>query len=98
MKTLAQKIEIMQAAQRGETIEMQYLNRTGGWLEPSDQDKIAWNWDSFDYRVKPKAPREFWINIYPDQNPGNPHTTKHFADACARSGDRECVLFREVIQ
>lgn len=60
MKTLAEKIAVMQAAERGECIE--YLSITGGrrlWAD-APSSALRWNWADCDYRVKPK-PREFWI-------------------------------------
>ena len=63
-KTLAEKIAVMQAAERGEIIEYR-LYGTPDWkmlfLNHAD-----WNWAEFDYRVKPK-PKKFWV-IFNEQN------------------------------
>lgn len=63
-KTLAQKIAVMQAAERGEMIEYR-LYGTPNWkmlfLNHAD-----WDWAEFDYRVKPK-PQKFWV-IFNQQN------------------------------
>lgn len=49
MKTTKEMIEIMQAYERGEQIQL--LNIDGNW---EDKDNPAWNWEKCDYRVKPK--------------------------------------------
>ena len=49
MKTTKEMIEIMQAYERGEQIEI--MNKFGEWIYI---DKPIWNWAIFDYRVKPK--------------------------------------------
>lgn len=55
-KTLAEKIAVMQAAERGEEIECKFF-----WDEPwLFIPTPTWNWDKFDYRVKPK-PQKFWV-------------------------------------
>lgn len=52
MKTLAEKIAVMQAAERGESIETLCYAGDSMWI-PSD--KPTFNWVNFDYRVKPRA-------------------------------------------
>jgi len=59
MKTLKEKIEVMQAALVGEEIET--YNVSGNWLITG---KPNWDWARFDYRIKPK-PLEFWVNVSP---------------------------------
>ena len=59
--TLAEKIAVMQAAVRGETIECAINGREDWELNLSP----AWNWDQFDYRVKPQ-PKVIWVNEYED--------------------------------
>lgn len=49
MKTLNEKIEIMQACQRGEQIEFMDCSR-----EWKDTPNPIWDWAKTDYRVKPK--------------------------------------------
>lgn len=55
-KTLAEKIAVMQAAERGEEIQSLY-NYGLAWEDNSDPN---WDWCNFDYRVKPK-PQKFWV-------------------------------------
>lgn len=54
--TLAEKIAVMQAAERGEEIEGRYLWNESWMNTPTP----AWNWDEFDYRAKPKL-QKFWV-------------------------------------
>ena len=49
MKTTKEMIEVMQAYDRGEQIQL--LNRLGIWV---DIDMPEWSWGLRDYRVKPK--------------------------------------------
>ena len=49
MKTTKEMIEVMQAYDRGEQIQL--LNRLGIWV---DINMSAWSWGLRDYRVKPK--------------------------------------------
>ncbi|WP_440984947.1 hypothetical protein ACQHIH_16175 [Xanthomonas sontii] len=61
MKTTAEMIEVMQAHERGQELE---LFMDGVWrklyIPPS------WNWSKYDYRIKPREPRVIWINEYKD--------------------------------
>ena len=49
MKTTKEMIDVMQAYDRGEQIQL--LNRCGIWV---DIDMPEWSWGLRDYRVKPK--------------------------------------------
>ena len=49
MKTTKKMIEVMQAYDRGEQVQL--LNIDGNWKY---KDNPSWNWTKFDYRVKPK--------------------------------------------
>ena len=49
MKTTKEMIEVMQAYDRGEQVQL--LNIDGNW---EDKDNPTWNWAKCDYRVKPK--------------------------------------------
>lgn len=52
MKTTKEMIEVMQAHERGEKIEMKFLdNDECGWVEVKAP---LWDWYESDYRVKPK--------------------------------------------
>ena len=49
MKTTKEMIDVMQAYDRGEQIQL--LDRLGNWV---DIDMPEWSWGLRDYRVKPK--------------------------------------------
>jgi len=49
MKTLPEKIAVMQAAERGEKV--QFLSHCGAWI---DCDYPEWDWKTHDYRVADK--------------------------------------------
>lgn len=60
MKTLAEKIAVMQAAERGEKIEYRTVAGTDEDWTPAPPGP-TFSWGSMDYRVAPKKPREFVI-------------------------------------
>ena len=49
--TLREKIETMQAFERGEEIEVSYVKQAK-WTDISNPD---WSWTYYDYRIKPKS-------------------------------------------
>lgn len=49
MKTLREKIEVMEAFERGEKIQS-LLQNLGDW---EDEECPQWNWSAYDYRIKP---------------------------------------------
>ena len=51
-----QAIEVMQAYADGSEIQQKRRESESGWYQPG---RPVWDWDRFNYRVKP-APREFW--------------------------------------
>lgn len=54
-KTLAEKIAVMQAAERGETIELRPLGISGStWCLVSAARGLTWNWGHYDFRVVKK--------------------------------------------
>lgn len=59
-KTLREMIEVMVAADKGEAIEVRERSEIRWRL----CQQSCWNWDKWDYRIKPK-PREIFINEYP---------------------------------
>lgn len=91
MKTLAEKIAIMQAYLDGKKIE---INRFGTCTWHDVDEEPLFNWKDYDYRVKPVI-REGWINLYDmssnvyDKNTwlsaGCIHKTKSDALACRPS-------------
>jgi hypothetical protein len=71
MTTLAEKIAVMQAAERGEKIQVRVvigredIDREP-WADVDDTEFIGWNWNRSDYRVAPKPPivHEGWVVFY----------------------------------
>ena len=51
MKTTKEMIDVMQAFERGEQIELNDFNSIYGWTTTK---RPLWDWSEFDYRVKPK--------------------------------------------
>ena len=66
MKTLKEKIEVMQAALDGE--EVQFLGADGIWTSFIEKSPV-WAWDAFEYRIKPK-PMELMIDVFIGMNNG----------------------------
>ena len=52
--TTKEKIEVMQAYERGEEIEARLANYEDRW---GDANAPLWNWECFEYRIKPKEKR-----------------------------------------
>ena len=48
--TLREKIEVMEAFERGEEIEYDYRDGTNWHIDK----KPSWDWVTFDFRIKPK--------------------------------------------
>ena len=48
--TLREKIEVMEAFERGEEIEVSYVKQAK-WTDISNPD---WSWGAYNYRIKPK--------------------------------------------
>jgi hypothetical protein len=67
MKTTREKIEVMEAEERGEKIQFRF-NSGMLWYdylsEITARTKPSWDWKTYDYRAAPKKPREFWANDY----------------------------------
>jgi hypothetical protein len=97
MTTLTEKISIMQAFERGETVEIQL---TDGWEiieEPS------WNWTHYEYRIaKPKIkpePKKVKLLAWLEQGTGYLNfrvesfgEPKHSASVRVPSEDKEITL------
>ncbi len=95
--SIQQQIDVMQMASIGKPIEFRGLSNrgSGSWISNPDP---KWNWESFEYRVKPE-PREFWVNIYDRDAIDNiAHLSKENADRAAGAARVKCILVREVIE
>ncbi len=87
--TLQQKIEIMQAAQRGEAIQGRSVSED--WI--TLQCPI-WNWELFEYRIKPQ-PRTFYANEYSDGRLGVARPTEA---ASVRRAGRDAVRVVKLVE
>ena len=88
------RIEVMQAFVDDENIEVRRKTEMAVWYSVGGDP--SWNWSACDFRVKPK-PREFWINIYPQQRYSfATYNTKKEADAYALQRS-VCIKVREVV-
>ena len=58
MISLAEKIKVMQAFERGEEIQFVCC----GYENWRDCTEPFWNWDTFDYRIKPKQ-QQVWFAL-----------------------------------
>mgnify|MGYP000997886397 CR=1 FL=1 len=55
MTSLAEKIAVMQAAERGEKIESKYIALQCPEAAWCPNSKPVWDWINFDYRVAPRT-------------------------------------------
>ena len=93
MKTLADKIDVMLAAQDGKEIEQSRAEfRDGEWIRVHDQDECTFNWGKYDYRIKPE-PREFYVNFFSD---GGEAIYRTKEEAVFGSSQCETIKVREV--
>lgn len=96
MKTLTEKIRVMQAAEAGKEIEIIRVNAPykDDW---HFTDSPAFDWANFDYRIKTE-PMELWVNVFEDGSTW-PFESKveaeHARDVCY--GTPKTIKFREVV-
>jgi hypothetical protein len=57
------QISILQAYKGGKEILCKYKRGNGPWIPVTNYN---FNFNMFDYKIAPKKPREFWVNIYTD--------------------------------
>jgi hypothetical protein len=92
MKTTAEMIEVMQAFERGEAVEI--CDDVKPYWYPSHRP--AWDWQQFDYRIKPKL-IEGWVNAYDDGSLMGLHKSREEANEGSSGLHRiRCVKVREV--
>ena len=97
MKTLSEKIEVMQAAESGEGIRVKPWEAPEcSWGDIETKD-ITWDWVGWDYCVKPK-PREIWMNAYSTTPSGgcSYYSSRKDADAMAGTARKAVIRFVEV--
>ncbi len=96
MKTTAEMIEVMQAFERGEEVEIRWLVRPDWETMIKTSTPVVWNTSTFDYRIKPREPRVIWVNEYSDG--GHVHFTEDDALRSACAAKRTAVKYIEVIE
>lgn len=90
MSTTAEKIEVMQAYERGEKIESS--TPSGIWVPVGSP---CWNWYAFDYRIAPK-PLECWVVVSSGGNILEAHKDERYARAVSTNEAWRVVKMREV--
>lgn len=97
MKTLKEKIAVMQAALDGKEIDQsRKAYADGEWIRCYDPKTLNFNWEKYDYRIKPK-PLECWVNTY-DGNISQGYDTENDARAVKINHVQRTVKMREVIE
>lgn len=85
--------QVMLDAADGKAVETRMRGTTSWAPTPAP----AWNWGEFDYRIKPREPREFWMNDYGTYDGGKPWSSKEEADGYAMSHRVGIIHLREVL-
>lgn len=71
----------------------------GAWVDISTTTHPIEEWDfrTLRYRIKPKQPRVFWINLYPESGTtdDNLYDSESNADDAARPDRLECIKLVE---
>lgn len=103
MKTLKEKIKVMQAALDGKEIEYRnypYDERhTWSWSSFVGNGGLVWNWPNVDYRIKPE-PIERWYNKFSGYPMSTTYDTKEQAEEAGK-GFSDCICsvkLREVME
>ena len=102
MKTLKEKIDIMQAALDGESVEEQLVSTLDSrrWLslEPViDRNYMTFDWVKYDYRIKPE-PLEFYVSVTGD-TPSCVNTSKGYVEEIVDNDPEwRIIKVREVVE
>ena len=98
-KELARHIDAMLAFQNGKDMEYCKLEPHGyEWTTLRKNGTLSFNWQTYDYRIKPK-PREFWLNLY--RNDGHSFVVHKSEETAKRAADpdlKKTIKVREVIE
>lgn len=100
MKTLQEKIAVMQAAADGKEIQWMEAGTDDNWVTLSAKaiGTQDWNWEVFDFRVKPREPKVIYVNEYAGSSVDYAYYQKSDADYAARGPVlRKAIKYREVI-
>jgi hypothetical protein len=77
MSTTQEKIFVMEAFCKGEAIQFQ--DSAGDWCDFTKNDPL-WNWELFDYRIKPIIPVECWVWVFDSGRVGSSFDSKEQAE------------------
>ena len=98
MKTLKEKIEVMQAALDGKAIQKQMMEE-GEWLDAKTQ-VINFGWIDYDYRIKPEP-----ITLYGFHNQGeydflasNTSQSREYIEEFFKGNEGHIVEFVQVMK
>jgi hypothetical protein len=100
MKTIKEMVEVMQAFEQGRAIECQPLT----WDTWADCKEPGWNWQLYDYRVKPTRITEGWLVQWEERGHHHLfHANRHEAElseirARSRFGNAGCVQTVHLIE
>lgn len=86
--------EIMLASDRGEPIQFRRLGQIDWYNNTSPQ----WNWEVFEYRIKPKPPIEVWFIV---NETGDISSRPYFSESLAeryRLSDQKIIKLCEVVE
>ena len=97
MTTLVEKIAVMQAFEYGEKIQTKYNESSrNSWNPWAGTSHPIWAWNTFDYRVAPKPPREFWVNVYSHSMCTHPTKEQALQQGVGRM--KECIHMIEILE
>lgn len=96
---LRRRAQVMLDAADGKPVQWTTPSRPGEWKDWSETYAPSFNWINNDYRIKPREPREFWVNTYGDGTIGGAYDSAEEAEL-GRLGIKgwEAVHVREVIE
>jgi hypothetical protein len=91
---IRKNLKVAEAWAKGEEVQHRYTaSKDGPWF-PCSEPKFT---PDCEYRIKPKAPREWWINRYPNSE-SYMYSSKEAADGAATTARTECVHVREFLE
>ena len=99
MNDIDHMIAVLQAFKEGKMIQVRRRsNDAGDWVDVSGI--TAWDWCTFDYRIKPAEPRRFWRNWYPSSGKWSPacFDSREEAASIARHEGSQQIEFVEVVK
>ena len=98
MKDIDHMIAVLQAFKKGKAIQSRYRPQQDIDVCWIDATEPSWDWDTFDYRVKPE-PRRIWVNMYVNERTPRTHFyTLEEAQHAASPDCIESVMFVEAVK